>query len=135
MPAAYWQYRDVFSEQKADELPELGRRVHAIETGDQDPPWGPVYNLSEKELAVLREYLEDSERKGWIRRSTSPAGAPVIFVPKKDGSLRLCVDYWGLNKVTLKDRTPLSLIGETLERLGSAVIFTKLDLRNAYHRL
>ena len=94
-----------------------------------------MYNLSKKELAVLREYLEDCERKGWIRRSTSPAGALVIFVPKKDGSLRLCVDYRGLNKVTLKDRTPLPLIGEMLERLGSAVIFTKLDLRNAYHRL
>lgn len=66
VPAAYEDYRDVFSEQKADELPELGRRVHAIETGDQDPPWGLVYNLSEKELAVLRDYLEDCERKGWI---------------------------------------------------------------------
>ena len=94
-----------------------------------------MYNLSEKELAILHEYLEDCEQKGWIRRSTSPASALVIFVPKKDGSLRLCVDYRGLNKVTLKDRTPLPLIGETLERLGSAVIFTKLDLRNAYHRL
>jgi len=135
VPAAYQDYLDIFSEEKADDLPELGRRVHAIDTGDQDPPWGPVYNLSEKELAVLHDYLHECERKGWIRRSTSPAGAPVLFVPKKDGSLRLCVDYRGLNKVTRKDRTPLPLISETLDRLGSAVIFSKLDLRNAYHRL
>jgi hypothetical protein len=135
VPDQYEDYADVFSEAKADELPELGRQVHAIDTGDEDPPYGPVYNLSEKELVVLREYLESSEKKGWIKRSVSPAGSPVIFVPKKDGSLRLCVDYRGLNRITRKNRHPLPLISETLDRLRDAKIFTKLDLRNAYHRI
>ena len=58
-----------------------------------------------------------------------------MFVPKKGGGLRLYVDYRGLNKITLKNRTPLLLIGETLDRLGGAKIFTKLDLKDAYHRL
>lgn len=135
LPVQYQDFADVFSAERADKLPELGRRTHAINTGEQEPPWGPMYNLSEKELTVLREYIAENVQKGWIRRSTSPAGAPVIFVPKKDGSLRLCVDYRGLNKVTLKDRTPLPLISETLDRLAHAKIFTKLDLRNAYHRV
>ena len=73
--------------------------------------------------------------KGWIRRSTSLAGALIMFVPKKDGGLRLCVDYRGLNKVTIKNRTPLPLISETLDRLRRAKVFTKLDLKDAYHRI
>ena len=56
---------------------------HAIET-TVDPPYGPIYSLSEKELKVLREYLDDSLRKGWIRESSSPAGMPILFVPKGD---------------------------------------------------
>jgi len=91
--------------------------------------------LAEKESDVLREYLEDKSRRGWIRRSSSPAGAPVLFVPKKDGTLRLCVDYRGLNKITIKNRTPLPLIGETLDRLSRAKRFTKLDLKDAYTRI
>ncbi|KPM33866.1 hypothetical protein AK830_g12706, partial [Neonectria ditissima] len=65
----------------------------------------------------------------------SPAGAPILFVPKKGGKLRLCVDYRGLNKITRKDKAPLPLIHEILDRLGKAQIFTKLDLKDAYHRL
>jgi hypothetical protein len=83
----------------------------------------------------LREYLQDSLRNGWIRESTSPAGAPILFTPKKDGELRLCVDYRALNKLTIKNRYPLPLIGEILDRLVGAKVFTKLDLRNAYHRI
>jgi hypothetical protein len=62
----------------------------------------------------LREYLEMDLEQGWIRESTSPAGAPIYIVQKKDGSLRLCVDYRGLNAITVKDHTPLPLIGEAL---------------------
>ena len=134
-PKEYAEYADVFSEERAEDLPELGRKTHGIDTGTQEPPYGPVYNLSETELATLREYLQSSEKKGWIRRSVSPAGAPILFVQKKDGSLRLCVDYRGLNKITVKNRHPLPLITETLDRLRGAKVFTKLDIRNAYHRI
>jgi hypothetical protein len=97
------------------------------------PPFGPIYPLSEKELKTLREYLRKELAAGTIRRSKSPAGAPIIFVPKPDGSMRLRVDYRGLNKATVKDRTPLPLMSELRERLGRAKIFTKLDLKNGYN--
>ena len=86
-------------------------------------------------MAELRNYLDDALEKGWIRHSTSPAGAPILFVPKKDGGLRLCVDCRGLNAVTFKNRHPLPLITETWDRLGGSKVFTKLDLKDAYHRL
>src|SRR5208282_4963432 len=120
--------------EKAGILPEQGGFEHAIDTIDS-PPYGPLYNLSELQLAALREYLSDALRKRWIRPSVSPAGAPILFVPKKDGGLRLCVDYRGLNKVTVKNRHPLPLIDETLDRLVGSQVFTKLDLKDAYHRI
>lgn len=75
-------------------------------------PFGPIYNLSETELEALREYLDENLKKGFIRPSESPAGAPILFVKKKDGSLRMCVDYRGINKITIKNRYPLPLIAE-----------------------
>ena len=134
LPIAYKEYQDVFSEEKANQLTARGRPEHAIET-TSEPPYGPIYNLSEKELKVLREYLRDALAKGWIRESSSPAGALILFAPKKDGELRLCVDYRGLNKITKKNRYPLPLIGEILDRLSKAKVYTKLDLRNAYHQI
>jgi hypothetical protein len=98
IPQEFADFADVFSEENADRLPPLDGRQHPIilEEGSE-PPFSPIYNLSEVELAVLREYLESAESKGWIRKSTSPAGAPILFVPKKDGGLRLYVDYRALN--------------------------------------
>lgn len=84
---------------------------------------------------MLREYIEGALEKGWISPSKSPTGAPILFVPKKDGSLRLCVDYRGLNSLTIKNRHPLPLISKTLDRLSTAKVFTQLDLRDAYHRI
>ena len=100
-----------------------------------EPPYGLIYNLSEKELKTLREYLAEALERGWIRESSSPAGAPILFVPKKGGELRLCVDYRGLNRLTVKNRYPLPLMGELMDRLSKAKYYTKLDLRNAYHRI
>ena len=125
------RYDSVFDVDKADTSIADGVE-HAIET-TKDPPFGPIYNLSVKELEVLRQYLDESLDKGWIRHSTSPAGAPILFVPKKDGGLRLCVDYRGLNKVTVKNRHALPLIAEILDRLNSAQYFSKFDLKDAYH--
>jgi hypothetical protein len=79
--------------------------------------------------------LDTALKKGWIRVSKSLSAAPILFIPKKDSGDRLCVDYRGLNKVTIKNRYPLPLIGELLDRLGHAKVFSKLNLRNAYHRL
>ena len=83
----------------------------------------------------MRDYIKDSLKKGWIRRSISPAGAPILFVAKKGGGLRLCVDYRGLNAITVKNRHALPLIDETLDRLVGAVVYTKLDMKDAYHRI
>jgi hypothetical protein len=82
-------------------------------------------------LAGLRPCLPQE----FQQRSKSPAGAFILFVPKPDGSLRLCVDYRALNKVTVKNRHPLPLISDTIDRMQGAKIYTKLDLRNAYHRI
>ncbi|SPC66394.1 related to pol protein [Ustilago sp. UG-2017b] len=86
-----------------------------------------------KEMSELRKYLDENLEKGFIRPSKSPARSPVLFVPKKDGGLRLCVDYRGLNEITVKNRAPLPLIEEQLFLLRKARIYTKLDLRAAYN--
>ncbi|XP_077306266.1 uncharacterized protein LOC143925677 [Lithobates pipiens] len=85
------------------------------------------------ELGALKTYLDDNLKKGFIQPSTSPAGAGIFFVQKKDHSLRPCVDYRALNKVTVKNRYPLPLVPELFQRLGSARVFSKLDLRGAYN--
>lgn len=136
LPEYVKPFVDVFSEEHAAELPSHTERDHAIDIeSGKDPPYRALYRLSPKESEVLREYLVTNLAKGWIRESKSPAGAPILFVPKKDGSLRLCVDYRGLNAITIKNRYPLPLIGETIDRLAGARIYTQLDLRDAYHRI
>ena len=107
---------------------------HEIETTG-DPPFSPIYNLSNCELGTLRTYLNNAFKKGWIKHSTSLAGSPILFVLKKDGSLRLCVDYRALNKVTKKNRLALLLISEILDRLTGAKILSKIDLKDAYYRI
>lgn len=117
------------------ELPEhTGMNDHAIglEEGKQ-PPYGPIYSLGPAELETLKTYIETDLKTGFIRPSRSPAGAPILFDRKPDGSLCLCVDYRGLNNLTIKNRYPLPPIGETLDRLGRAKRFTHLDLTRAYH--
>lgn len=136
IPQEYTEFTHVFSEEEASILAPHRDHDHAIELEHgATPPLRPLYPLSPKELEVVREYINTALEKGWIRPSTSPAGAPILFAPKKDGSLRLCVDYRGLNNITIKNRYPLPLVGEIMDRLSGATIYTQLDLRNAYHRL
>lgn len=134
LPEEFKEFSDVFSKSSADALPVLSKYNHTIplEEGTK-PPFGPIYALSETELKALDIYLKENLDKQFIRPSTSPAGAPILFVKKSDGSLRLCVDYRGLNKITIKNRYPLPLIQESLDRLKSAKYFSKLDLRGAYN--
>jgi transposase InsO family protein len=136
VPNAYREYSEVFDSNLAAALPQLNDTSMAIELQEgKQPPHGPLYNLSQAEMDVLKAYLHDMMAKGWIRHSKSPAGAPILFVKKKDGGMRLCVDYRGLNAVTIKNRCPLPLIQESLDRLGRAKVFSKMDLRDAYHRI
>jgi len=99
------------------------------------PLYSGLYALSRIELEALQKFLEENLARGWIRPSESLAVSPVIFVPKKDGSLRLCVDYRGLNKITVKNRYPLPLISEILDRASNAQCFSKIDLKDAYYRI
>jgi hypothetical protein len=91
--------------------------------------------LLNKELEVFREYIEVNKRKGYIRESILLARYLILFVSKANDKLRLCVDYRRLNKITVKNRYTLSLIYEMQDRIQGAKIFTKLDLRDNYHKI
>ncbi|KAI0997949.1 hypothetical protein K3495_g10242 [Podosphaera aphanis] len=91
--------------------------------------------MSRDELLILRKILTELLDKNYIRASSSPAGAPVLFVRKPGGGLRFCVDYRALNATSRADRYPLPLIKETLAKLSKAKWFTKLDVRSAFHKL
>jgi hypothetical protein len=123
----------MFDEELAKNFPLRRSYDHTIPLKDnKEPPFGALYGMTQKELKALKEYIEENLTKGFIQASSSPAGAPVLFVKKSDGSLRLCVDYCGLNEITIKNRYPLPLIRETLNRLAKAKWYTKLDLRWGY---
>ena len=89
--------------------------------------------MSRTELQTLKEWLEENLSKVFIRASSSPVASPILFVKKTDSSLRLCVDYRGLNAGTIKNRYLLPLQQETLMRLSKAKYFTTLDIRGAYN--
>ena len=93
------------------------------------------YRMAPAEMAELKKQLEELLDKGFIRPSSSPWGAPVLFVKKKDGSFRLCIDYRGLNKVTVKNKYPLPRIDELMDQLGGAQWFSKIDLASGYHQI
>jgi hypothetical protein len=136
IPPEYHGYLHIFNERENRERPLHRHHDHRIPLLEgQVPPFEPLRALDEGRLKALREYIERSMKKAWIRSSTSPAGNPIHFVKKKDGGLRLCVDYRGLNAMTIKDQTPLPLIGEALHRLSKAKVYTKLDVKDAYHHL
>ena len=142
LPIQVRDYAHIFADNAgAQDLPPNRTNLdHAINLKNEDgkpstPPWGPLYNMSREELLVLRKTLTDLLQKGWIRPSRSPAASPVLFARKPNGGLRLCVDYRGLNAITIPDRYPLPLFRETLRQLTKANWFTKLDVKSAFHRL
>ena len=134
IPVEYSSYVDVFDKDMSEILPPHHPYDHQIPLmPNTAPPYGPIYSLSEPELKVLKEYIDENLAYGFIYHSSSPAGAPILFVKKKDGSLWLCADYHGLNKITIKNHYPLPLINELIDYLCTAKIFTKIDLCRAYN--
>ena len=91
--------------------------------------------MAPAELKDLKEQLKDLLDKGFIKPSISPWGAPVLFVKKNDGSLRMCIDYTQLNKVTIKNKYPIPRIDGLFDQLQGASHFSKIDLRSGYHQL
>jgi hypothetical protein len=121
IPEEYQDFADVFSKAKAQTLPPHRPYDLKIELEEgASPPPGRIYSLSQSELQALREFIDEHLSLGFIRPSASPHRAPVLFVKKKDGSLCLCVDYRGLNKISRKDRYPLPLISDLLDSPGKA---------------
>ncbi|GKB67656.1 putative reverse transcriptase domain-containing protein, partial [Tanacetum coccineum] len=93
------------------------------------------YRLAPSEMQELSNQLQELSDRGFIRPSTSPWGAPIIFVKKKDGSFRMCIDYWELNKLTVKNHYPLPIIDDLFDQLQGSSVYSKIDLRSDYHQL
>ncbi len=134
LPAEYNDLAEAFSKTKATQLPphQTGDCAIDLQPGSQ-PPKGRIFPLSQPEAESMKSYIEEELAKGFLRPSTSPASAGFCFVKKKDGGLRPCIDYRGLNDITIKFRYPLPLVPAALEQLREAQYFTKLDLRSTYN--
>ena len=133
--AGYSDYSNVFSVENTAKLPEnTGMNKHTIKLKeDKQPPFGPIYSLGLVKLETLKTYIETNLANSFIRPFKSPAETSILFDMEPDGNLRLCVDYKDLNNITIKNRYPLPLIRESLNWLGRAKWFTKLDLTTAYY--
>jgi len=93
------------------------------------------YRMDVKNLSELKKQIEELLAKGFIRPSSSPWGAPIIFVDKKDGTRRMCVDYRALNDITIKNKYPLPMIEDLFDQMRGAKVFSKIELRSSYHQL
>jgi len=134
LPDQYHDYLDLFHPSTAERLAPHCTFDHAIDLKpDTQPPWGPIYLLSENQLQALREYLAKMLKEGKILPTKSPAGAPILFIPKPGGKLRLVVDYRGLNKVMIYNKYPIPLMSELHDQVHDETIFTKLDLKDSFH--
>ncbi|GKB32629.1 putative reverse transcriptase domain-containing protein [Tanacetum coccineum] len=128
-----------FSEVFPEELSGLPPTRQVEFQIDLMPGAAPVarapYRLAPSEMKELSEQLQELSDKGFIRPSSSPWGAPVLFVKKKDGSFRMCIDYRELNKLTVKNRYPLPRIDDLFDQLQGSSVYSKIDLRSGYHQL
>ena len=138
IPKAYNSYLDTFSKAASDQLAPHRPYDHKIilENGQEsDLRTSPLYKMTAIELETLKKFLLENLHKGFLESSQAPYAAPILFVKKPNGGLQLCIDFRKLNAITRKDRYPLPLIDETLARITKAKIFTKLDVRQAFHRI
>jgi hypothetical protein len=130
------EFPDVMPEELPEDLPPRRRVDHAIELmPGVAPPAKAPYRMSHEELKELKVQLEELLAKGYIKPSKSPYGALVLFVHKKDGTLRMCVDYRALNKAMVKNRYPLPRIDDLFDRLSGAKVFSRIDLRSGYYQI
>ncbi|GJU15610.1 putative reverse transcriptase domain-containing protein [Tanacetum coccineum] len=128
-----------FPEVFPDDLPGILPTRQVEFQIDLVPGAAPVarapYRLTPSEMKELSDQLQELSDKGFIRPSSSPWGAPILFVKKKDGSFRMCIDYRELNKLTVKNHYPLPRIGDLFDQLQGSSVYSKIDLRSGYHQL
>ncbi|GKF35945.1 hypothetical protein Tco_0112703 [Tanacetum coccineum] len=128
-----------FPEVFPEDLPGLPPTRQVEFQIDLVPGAAPVarapYRLAPFEMKELSKQLKELSDKGFIRPSSSPWGASVLFVKKKDGSFRMCIDYWELNKLTMKNRYPLSKIDDLFDQLQGSSVYSKIDLSSGYNQL
>ena len=126
----------MFSKDTSKRLPEHGPYDHAIELVPEAKMFhSRVYPLSPNEQVELDKFLQENLSKGYISESKSPISSPFFFIKKKDGSLRPVQDYRRLNEITVKNRYPIPLVSELVDRLKQAKVFTKLDIRWGYNNI
>jgi hypothetical protein len=128
-------FPDVFPK----ELPGMPPDTEVEFVIDLLPGTAPIskrpYRMAVEELKELKKQLTELQEAGYIRPSSSPWGAPVLFVQKKDGSQRMCVDYRSLNDITMKNKCPLPCIKDLFNQMRGARVFSKIDLRSGYHQM
>jgi hypothetical protein len=129
------EHQDVFQAMPPGLPPDRGVGHTINLQPDGTPPYRKSYRLTPAEKAEVEQQVQDLLAKGLIEPSASPYGAPVLFVQKKDGTLRMCVDYRQLNKLTVRDRFPLPRIDDLLDQLAHCTVFSSLDLQSGYHQI
>ena len=137
LPTEYHDFTDVFSKKQSDTLPPYRKGAdHQIKLeGEVSLGYCPLYKQSAEELEAAKQYIMENLHKGFIEPRTALYASPILMARKPDGGLRFCVDYRKLNAITKKDRYPLPLIDEMLQRVSKARFFTKLDIRQGFHRI
>jgi hypothetical protein len=129
------EFMDVFPEELPGMPPEREVEFYIDLIPDTAPIAKRPYRMAPTELAELKLQIAELQQKGYICPSSSPWGAPVLFVTKKDGSMRMCIDYRSLNEVTIKNKYPLPRIVDLFDQLQGAKYFSKIDLMSGYHQL
>jgi hypothetical protein len=130
------KYKDVILDELPKHLPPKRAVEHKIDlVPGAEPPSKVPYRLNQVELQELKRQLNELLERGYIRQSKSPFGAPVLFVSKKDGKFRMCIDYRALNKISIKNNYPLPRVDDLLDRLAGAKVFSRIDLKSGYYQI